>query len=59
MQIPTILANFVMCYIWVYVSVLVVHGTFDVLRYLVDSREKRTKKIDSNQECVGLDQFYR
>lgn len=55
MQIPLILANFVMCFIWLYISVLFVHG----LSYLVKMREKRMKtKIDSTTDHEYLDQHY-
>ena len=59
MQIPLLLAHFAMCYIWVYISVLAVHGIYDVLCYLVDMREKRMKaKIDSNAEYDNSNQSY-
>ena len=59
MPIPLILANFVMCFIWLYVSVLFVHGLFYLLSYLVEMREKRMKmKIDSTTDHENLDQHY-
>jgi hypothetical protein len=60
MQIPLFLAHFAMCYIWVYISVLLVHGIYDVLCYLVDMREKQMKvKIDSNVEYDYSNQSYK
>jgi hypothetical protein len=44
-----------MCYIWLYTSIIVVRGLFDVLRYLL---EKRMKKIDSESEYIDNDQLY-
>lgn len=51
MSIRIVLANFVMCYIWLYVSTLFVHGLYRILSYLVEMREKRMKKkIDSTAD---------
>ena len=51
MSIRIVLANFVMCFIWLYMSVLFVHGMFHVLSYLVEMREKHMKnKIYSTPE---------
>jgi hypothetical protein len=51
MSIQIVLANFVMCFIWLYMSTLFVRIMFYVLSYLVEMREKRMKtKIDSTTE---------
>lgn len=59
MYIPLILANFVMCFIWLYISVLFVHVLFYLLYYLVKMREKHMKlKIDSTADHEYLNQHY-
>ena len=51
MSIGIVLANFVMCFIWLYMSTLFVHVMFYVISYLVEMSEKRMKKkIDSTKE---------
>ena len=59
MSIQILLANFVMCCIWLYMSVLFVHVLYRILSYLVEMREKRMKlKIDSTADHEDLDQHY-
>ena len=64
MQIPLILTNFLLCYIWMYISVFIVHGLFHILRYFVEIHEKRMRNFnsefdsDSDSEYIENDQHY-
>ena len=35
-----------MCYIWLYTSIIVVRGLFDVLSYLLEKRMKKMSNLD-------------
>jgi len=56
MSIRSILANFVVCYVMFYMSIVIFRGLFHVLFYLVAIREKRMRKIDSNRDSIELNQ---